>query len=284
MRFKSFTQYSLAVAFAASLVSAPAQALLVGTSASVFSNGAIEDSDSETSGVSAFSVASSITTNANASASSSASGQLQTLANTGEIGVASATSGSSFGAFSVPTPTGASSASSQATWTDTITNNDTNIVGYRWLFQVTNPRLGNGFATGDYAALDIDILLDNAVIWEGFAELENCMLNTSNINLTLSQFNCFASGPSFTIGVDLGDYAPGDSFRLDYVMTAFADSADPDLLSPTFAGIGDPFNPDTTAFGRVEVVRTGPPTAVPIPTPILLLITGLAALRIGRKR
>ena len=123
-------------------------------------------------------------------------------------------------------------------------------MNYKWLFEVTNPRVSNGGHPDDYAALDIDILLDDALIWEGWAVLDDCNLSTSNIDLVLN--DCYAGGPSFTIGLDLGDYVSGESFKLDYIMTAFADTGDPypfDAENATLAAIGDPFDPQPTGFG-----------------------------------
>tara|TARA_R110001599_G_scaffold353591_1_gene594110 strand:- start:3103 stop:3969 length:867 start_codon:yes stop_codon:yes gene_type:complete len=265
---------------AALAVTAPAQAVLVTADAEVFLNGvsAASDSDSDSSSASASALANA----SSARASASASGALLTTANAGDFGGVASASVASFGAFSAPPPVGVQSAVAQSTWSDTIFNNTGTLVNYKWLFQVTNPRVGNGGHPDDYASVDIDILLNNVMAWEGYAIMDNCVLTTSNIDLT--QSGCFAGGPSFTIGLDLGDFVSGQSFTLNYVMTAFADTGDPAPIdaSPTQAGIGDPFDPDPTAFGRILAT----PVVATIPTPLSLQLfcIGLTGLLFSRRR
>tara|TARA_R110001592_G_scaffold363392_1_gene687156 strand:+ start:81008 stop:81874 length:867 start_codon:yes stop_codon:yes gene_type:complete len=265
---------------AALAVTAPAHAALVTANAEVFLSGSTADSASDSDGSSASASASAGSSSARAS--SSASGALLTTALAGDFGGVANVAVASFGAFSAPPPAGVQSAIAQSTWSNTIFNNTGTLVNYKWLFQVTNPRVGNSGHPDDYASLDIDIMLNNVMIWEGYAILDDCSLTTSNIALT--QFGCFAGGPSFTIGLDLGNFVSGQSFTLDYVMTAFADTGDPTPIdgSPTQAGIGDPFDPDPTAFGRI--VATTVVETIPTPLSLQLFCIGLAGLLFSRRK
>ena len=67
-------------------------------------------------------------------------------------------------------------------------------------------------------------------------------------------------------------------------MTAFADTNNPTPFGndSTLAGIGDPFDPDQTAFGRIEATTVV--ASVPNPISLHLLAIGLVGLLLSQRK
>jgi len=233
----------------------PAHAITVTASSQLFINGLSSESSSDVGELSAF---------------AAVSGSSAFSRNDGVLAV-SAGGGIAATSFGFPGPSGAESYEAVATWESVITNNTAAAIDYRFLFNVVSPSLGTPGSADDFAGLGIDILLDGSSIWSAYARIDGCNLEYDNMGGAPFVFGCNADFGSFDAGVSLGSYAPGQSFTLTYLMTAFADNALP--FGSAYAAIGDPFFPEGTGAA-----------VVPLPGAIWLYLAALAVVGMVRGR
>ncbi|SLN29067.1 PEP-CTERM sorting domain-containing protein [Oceanibacterium hippocampi] len=255
----------------AGFMASPAGAVLVSASSEVYESGALVAQQGILAGAIASSSAG-ITGIGQANAYSRADGLLNTSAVAGEE---EDDGGIVIAFFAFPVPTEEAAAAGFAAWGNSVTNNTTTLVNYKYLFHVQNPSLGTGGGAGDFAGLSIDITLNGGSIWTGYAQMDECTLSSSNFGAPVGTSGCEADFASFTIGLDLGTYAPGGSFDLGYTMTAYAETAD--KTRPAFARIGDPINPTGDPIQITE-------TAITVPEPAMLGIFGLGLAGLGLMR
>lgn len=192
--------------------------------------------------------------------------------------------------------------SAQASWTDTRTNLSGQNQAYAFDFTLSGGKLAFGDWAGSWlnAAYDIHILLNNTPIWESSALFYGSggysaqpgvhnFLDTEGTELARHYYNGYTSAPGdmWRVGytfdtynghLDLGTFAPGETFTLSYLMNV--DAYGPGYETGAIAQFGDPFNLTDSGFsGSIS----GDTTSVPEPSTLLLFLSGFAGL-VGLRR
>ncbi|WP_424314686.1 PEP-CTERM sorting domain-containing protein [Haloferula sp.] len=240
------------------------------TSAAHYSAGVQDGSDSDSDSTTA------ISSTVDASAYSNAGGILNVSANTNPVDIAPFLTVDPPPPF--PTPSGVETAIATARWEDTITNNTGTLVDYRYIFHVSNPRVGIAGNAGDFAALTLNISVNDVSVYSAFIHLDTSGLTYDPV-LNPPGFvdanNAFFA--SFDASASLGTFNSGQSFTLAYDLKAYAEAGVQDEFNGVFAAVGDPAFPEGIPL---EVIAT----PVPEPTQAILLGMGLAGIGLRRRR
>jgi hypothetical protein len=216
---------------------------------------------------------------------------------------------------------GISSLSGLFHYTDAVTNNSGAAQSYMFNFHVVPGEVsayGGSNVAGDFAkaGYSIVIRLNGSSIWSSAYEvlstsdgLDGASVSTTSSGTGLGgapDASGYYSVPSYDGSIDLGTFAAGDSFDLDYQLLSYAESNLTGncgyAMSSTgeFAGgegrygncgaiarSGDPlsqFPYGATFPGPNTLGVTSQTTSVPEPATLLLLGVGLAGIGLGRKR
>jgi len=180
-----------------------------------------------------------------------------------------------------------SSFTAEATLSDTITNPFS--VPWSPILTLHIPQVTLGIwdychCGTDTAEYSINVLLNGSTIWSSSATLNGGYILTPDYTLTKSGTDIglteisdwsylalFQSNP-YEENIPLGPFNPGESFTLEYRMSATANGID--YEQGAIAAIGDPF----TLTGGTITVNGGPSAPIPEPSTLLLLGSGLTGI------